>query len=799
MDAPMATTTSGRSADAPVGLLHKRSPSGKHRVQRPRLAISIACRGLFLLLFSLPLSEGRGVPGDGQKEVVAIVLDCRQLIVVLTPKSKSISTIQVAGNVTCSPEEWPQDKKLQLTQDLIIRGTPIDGSKEMPVLDFGGAENVIEVPAGVELILEELAVLQDQISTHAGSDYGVGFQLDFADTKEGGRLKFRHAFVGGRECKDGKSMDELAELFWNSSNEVPTGIKACNTVVVCGEGMQALVEGGMNEATSGCERTAETEEEKGGNRSISVTVVSAITGMLALVVVFILVVTIVKWNRGKRNRNPPAQTSPRSSLNMSIEEDMQMMETPDIEAHEDSTPRHINPPLAFAPDDGLTLDMEWLLGKGSTSRVHKGTYLGYTVAVRVTEQAGSLEGASKTPREVRINRRMSHPNIVKTVFSGAFFNGNGAGEKRDSDTASSSCPSLLSSTPSLNYSTFIVMEFCDVGNLQNAMSKGMFVEVDDVGGSKLDLKLALMCMLDVARAMEHMHEQNVVHAALHPRNILLKLDESDERGFTCKVGNFAWSRKMPAHLPSMKTNSFSDMAVTPPEMLKDGDLSLKADVYSFGITLWTLVSQKVPYNDMLCKDIRTMVINEGRPKIPLYIPHILTELICRCWAQDPASRPSFKEIAADLTSMSTKFEHAANRNVDKHLESMKLDQDSTCVHDDGESSSHRYLRIRFDPSLADGNQPERNPSDIFRAVWAGAHSNRFSDAGATSPESNEPPESILASLESLGRRPSRRASQVKAHEAFVRAVDEMIHRSNRDSSETSLRQFLDALNVHVRR
>ncbi len=47
--------------------------------------------------------------------------------------------------------------------------------------------------------------------------------------------------------------------------------------------------------------------------------------------------------------------------------------------------------------------------------------------------------------------------------------------------------------------------------------------------------------LDVARAMAHLHKHNIVHSDLKARNVLLRSDGQDPRGFTAKVADFGLS------------------------------------------------------------------------------------------------------------------------------------------------------------------------------------------------------------------------------------------------------------------
>lgn len=47
--------------------------------------------------------------------------------------------------------------------------------------------------------------------------------------------------------------------------------------------------------------------------------------------------------------------------------------------------------------------------------------------------------------------------------------------------------------------------------------------------------------LDVARAMAHLHTHNILHSDLKARNVLLRSDAHDSRGFTAKVADFGLS------------------------------------------------------------------------------------------------------------------------------------------------------------------------------------------------------------------------------------------------------------------
>jgi serine/threonine protein kinase len=89
-----------------------------------------------------------------------------------------------------------------------------------------------------------------------------------------------------------------------------------------------------------------------------------------------------------------------------------------------------------------------------------------------------------------------------------------------------------------------------------------------------------------------------------------------------------------------------------PEVMSGGEYSEKADVYSFGIIMWELVSRQMPFAGLNTGQISVAVLQKGyRPPIPDKCPSHYSALMQACWHQAPESRPPFSFVVDQLNGM----------------------------------------------------------------------------------------------------------------------------------------------------
>lgn len=129
---------------------------------------------------------------------------------------------------------------------------------------------------------------------------------------------------------------------------------------------------------------------------------------------------------------------------------------------------------------------------------------------------------------------------------------------------------------------------------------------------------------------------------------------------TCKLGDFGCCKILGSDgqgSPTTPTNSYltGTLAYRSPELLKGGYPTCKADMYSYGICLWQLLTRERPYgNENMYVVIFGVVSYNLRPTIT---PKMITDnkqytqLLKSLWRADPDKRPSAEEVMVKLRSL----------------------------------------------------------------------------------------------------------------------------------------------------
>jgi len=96
-----------------------------------------------------------------------------------------------------------------------------------------------------------------------------------------------------------------------------------------------------------------------------------------------------------------------------------------------------------------------------------------------------------------------------------------------------------------------------------------------------------------------------------------------------------------------------------PEVALSEPYGLSADLYSFAILLWELLTLQKAFAYMPVEEHREMVVKNGqRPELDSFFPQwspALKELLEGCWSPDPFRRPTardvYKSLKAEIQTM----------------------------------------------------------------------------------------------------------------------------------------------------
>jgi len=247
------------------------------------------------------------------------------------------------------------------------------------------------------------------------------------------------------------------------------------------------------------------------------------------------------------------------------------------------------------------------LGSGAFGTVFKGKMRGKAVAIKkLNVQQFDDETLASFKQEVAVMSKLRHPNIVS--FLGACFEPG---------------------------------EYMMVTEL---MARGSLWDLLHDEKVNLSFKKRMKMAKDAALGMNWLHcsKPPFIHRDLKTQNLLV------DENFTVKVADFGLAH-MKRHGEEGERGNYGTIG-TPlwmaPEVLKKEEYDESADMYSFAIVLWELLTQKDPFPevDSWANLIEVVVTQEQRPEIPKECPTRLRKLITACWAQDPASRPTFEQI-----------------------------------------------------------------------------------------------------------------------------------------------------------
>jgi len=158
---------------------------------------------------------------------------------------------------------------------------------------------------------------------------------------------------------------------------------------------------------------------------------------------------------------------------------------------------------------------------------------------------------------------------------------------------------------------------------------------------RLGFELKWKIAADTSEGMEYLHGVNIMHRELKPHNLLLG------ESWNTKVADFGLARtKVATTMTKVGTPRW-----VAPEVLRDERYSEKADVYSFGVILWELETEEVPFGEKTPVMQVITAVAYQRKTLPIPTVSPFAQLIKDCIMDSPNHRPSFTTILERLNSI----------------------------------------------------------------------------------------------------------------------------------------------------
>ena len=188
----------------------------------------------------------------------------------------------------------------------------------------------------------------------------------------------------------------------------------------------------------------------------------------------------------------------------------------------------------------------------------------------------------------------------------------------------------------------IVMEVVDGENLSQHLARWR---------GKMPFDQIRTVMAEVLLAMDDAHQSGVVHRDLKPDNILVRLEDGRLRS---KVADFGIARLVEGTTYTVSGALLGTCRYMSPEQVKTPSLAdHRSDIYSLGVTLYELVTGRVPFDGSHFSVMMAHVTNAPRApsKLRPDVPPALERLVLDALAKGPEKRPpscaAFRERLLD--------------------------------------------------------------------------------------------------------------------------------------------------------
>lgn len=286
-----------------------------------------------------------------------------------------------------------------------------------------------------------------------------------------------------------------------------------------------------------------------------------------------------------------------------------------------------------------------LIGMGGMADVYKAQdiILGRIVAVKVLRSSLAKDTVAKLrfQREADMASRLSHPNVVDIYDVGEW--------------------------KGLHY---IVMEYIRGKTLKQLLqTRGAF-----------SVNEAVHTMRQLASAIEHAHQHNIIHRDIKPQNVLVKDDGS------IKITDFGIAVTQDAVSLTSAKAVMGSAHYLAPEAAEGKPITKQVDIYALGIVFFELLTGEVPFSGTNPTEVAIKHIRQDIRyvrQINAAIPQSVENIVLKATAKSVSERYlSMNQMVNDLAHcLEPQYRHVPRVVIQKpNIESVSVSQGVVKVH-----------------------------------------------------------------------------------------------------------------------
>ena len=236
---------------------------------------------------------------------------------------------------------------------------------------------------------------------------------------------------------------------------------------------------------------------------------------------------------------------------------------------------------------------------------------------------------------------------------------------------------------------YIVMELIDGITLKEYITRKR----------KLGTKESIGIAIQVAQGLEAAHKRHIVHRDIKPQNIIISKDGR------IKVADFGIARAITDETTNLYGAAGSVHYISP-EQARGGYCDERSDIYSLGITIYEMVTGRVPFDGDTTVAVAIAHINEAMvppSNIEPSVPVALEQIIFKCTQKRPNQRYS---SCADLIKDLRHALVAPNERLSQQIKRSPARESAA-------AQQRRHEQIDFE-TYGPGNQDENFSSEAYK-------------------------------------------------------------------------------------